>query len=310
MRAPTVLITGASGFVGFWAAKELAAKGFCVHGVSRCASASLPEVIAHRMNLHDRGPVASLIKEISPSHLLLCAWSTAHGVFWTDPDNDVWRESSTVIARDFLKGGGERIVLAGSCAEYDWTDPILDSGPVEEGSAGGPPSTPYGRAKRAAADAISDLAREYGAKFSVGRIFFPVGWGESPQRFLPTVVNAVLSGLPARLSSGRQVRDFIDVRDAGAALAALTASDVLGAVNIGSGRGIALADLARYVVGLHDRSDLLHLGSLPSRSGEPQQLVANVRRLEEEVGFVPRYTMDETVASSFDYWKQQRSNIV
>jgi nucleoside-diphosphate-sugar epimerase len=134
-----------------------------------------------------------------------------------------------------------------------------------------------------------------------------MGWGENQQRFLPTVVNALLSNTPARLGSGRQIRDVMDVRDAGAALAALAASDVCGAVNIGSGRGIALGEIARLAANSRSRPDMLQFGAVPARPGEPPQLMADVSRLRDEVGFTPRYALNETIESAFEYWMQQRS---
>lgn len=304
---PAVLVTGASGFVGRWAAKALTERGFEVHGASRRCAAVLQDVVAHDLDLHDTNAVAALIAGLRPSHLLLSAWATTHGVFWTDPANDDWIASSLALVRCFLDQGGRRIVLAGTCAEYDWSDAALKNGPVAEAAAQGPPQAPYGCAKRKAADAIAGLAKEAGASFATGRIFFPMGWAESPQRFLPTIVNAILDGRPARLGSGEQVRDVMDVRDVGAALAALIACNVEGPVNIGSGVGTALADVARRAGAFGGRPDLLQLGTLPARAGEPERLVADVGRLRDEVGFTPRYKLDETIASSFDYWTRQKS---
>lgn len=266
---------------------------------------SVPDVTTHHLDLHDIAAVDALIDRVKPSHLLLSAWSTAHGAFWTDPANELWVASCVATAGHFLECGGRRIVLAGSCAEYDWSDRVLIEGPIPESAAQGDPQTPYGRAKRKAADAMSGLAREAGASFAVGRIFFPMGWGEGPQRFLPTVVTAMLEGRPARLGSGQQVRDVMDVRDTGVALAALVASDVSGAVNIGSGRGVKLADVARRAASMCGGPDLLQLGALPARAGEPQQLVADIRRLRDEVGFSPCFTLDDTIASSFEYWSRK-----
>ena len=303
---PVILVTGAPGFVGRWAVKALIERGFEVHGTSRVRGVSSSATL-HHVDLHDAISSAALIDRVQPSHLLLCAWSTDHGVFWTDPANARWVASVVAAAKCFLTAGGRRIVLAGSCAEYNWSDPALGKKPISESMVLDTPQTLYGRAKREASEAIGALAQDSGATFAAGRIFFPMGWGESPQRFLPTVVNALLSDRPARLGSGRQIRDVIDVRDAGAALAGLAASEVRGAVNIGSGRGIALADVARLAANSRGRADLLQFGAIPARTGEPQYLVADVARLRDDVGFAPRYSIDETIDSSFEYWTRQKS---
>jgi cephalosporin hydroxylase/nucleoside-diphosphate-sugar epimerase len=306
---PTILVTGASGFVGRWAVDALSRNGFDVHGTSRRPMTNL-DIVMHGVDLHDTAAVSSLIDKVQPTHLLLSAWTTAHGAFWTDPANETWAKSSVTMAEHFLKAGGRRIVLAGTCAEYDWLDSVLEAGPVVETAAQGSPKTLYGQAKRRAADAISKLAECAGASFATGRIFIPMGWAESRERFLPTIVNAMLDGQPAHLGSGEQIRDVMDVRDVGAALAALVLCDVKGAVNIGSGKGTALADVARRAGALGGHPELLQFGTQAARHGDPAQLVADISRLRDEVGFVPRYTLDDAIASAFDYWTQLRSTTV
>jgi nucleoside-diphosphate-sugar epimerase len=44
------------------------------------------------------------------------------------------------------------------------------------------------------------------------------------------------------------------------------------------------------------RPDLLRVGSLPRRPGEPERLVADVQRLHREVGFRPSVTLEEGIA--------------
>lgn len=297
-----VLVTGAAGFIGRWAARDLVTRGFEVHGTVRHHLDVAEGVTPHRVDLLDRSQISALIVRLRPEHLLICGWCTEHGAFWTDPANDTWSAATIALSECFYGEGGQRIVLAGTCAEYDWTDSVLADGPVAEFEAQGSPQTPYGRAKRKTADAIAALAARVATGFAVGRVFFPMGWGEAPARFLPSVVRAVLEGRPARLGSGDQVRDVMDVRDVGAALAALIDSDVAGPVNIGSGEAITLAEVARRAADSSGRADLLHFGALPARVGEPRWLVANNARLHGEVGFVPSFRLEDTIRSSFDYW--------
>lgn len=300
-----VLVTGAAGFIGRWAARDLVDRGFEVHGTVRRNVDVAEGVTSHCVDLLDRSEVAALIVRLRPESLLICGWCTEHGAFWTDPANDAWSAATTALSERFYGEGGRRIVLAGTCAEYDWTDPALANGPVAEFEAQGPPQTPYGRAKRRTADAVAALAARMKTDFAVGRVFFPMGWGEAPNRFLPSVVRAVLEGRPARLGSGHQVRDVMDVRDVGAALSALLVSDVTGPVNIGSGQAITLADVARCAADSGGRADLLHFGAIAARAGEPRWLVANNARLRGEVGFVPSFTLEDTICSSFEYWAAQ-----
>ena len=61
------------------------------------------------------------MKDLRPSHLLHFAWYVTPGKFWTSPENIDWLQASLDLVTSFLDCGGERSVIAGTCAEYDWT---------------------------------------------------------------------------------------------------------------------------------------------------------------------------------------------
>ncbi len=85
-------------------------------------------------------------------------------------------------------------------------------------------------------------------------------------------------------------------QDAGAALAALCASGVTGAVNVASGEPVTVGALAQEIAGLLGRPDLLRIGSRPDRPGEAPAMLADVTRLRREVGFDPAATRAEPAA--------------
>ncbi len=101
------------------------------------------------------------------------------------------------------------------------------------------------------------------------------------------------------------MRDFLDTRDAGGALAALALSDIKGAINIGSGEGVSIASIARRLGRIAGRPDLIRIGALPNRAGEPPRIVADVHRLRDEVGFRPSRSLDEGLAETYAWWRRQ-----
>ena len=86
------------------------------------------------------------------------------------------------------------------------------------------------------------------------------------------------------------MRDYVHVADCGEALATLLGCSVQGAVNVGTGQGAAVADVARTVARLVGREDLLQVGAVPG--DDRTQVVADTRRLREEVGFTPRWSLE------------------
>jgi len=289
-----VLVTGAGGYVGRQTIGPLAARGFEIHAASRHPPA-LPAIAAHAVDILDAAATAALVARLRPTHLLHLAWTTAHGRYWTDPANDAWMQATLALLDAFAAGGGTRAVLAGTCAAYDWSQPM----PLDE-AAPGEPATTYGRAKRATFAAA--MARG-GLSLAEGRIFFSYGAGEDPARFVPAIIRPLLHGEPARLTAGTQIRDFLEVRDLGAAMAALLDSPVTGGVNLATGTGIALADLARAIAAAIGRPDLLELGALPMRAGEPPVLTGRAERLTREVGFTPAIPLGRGIADAVAWWR-------
>jgi nucleoside-diphosphate-sugar epimerase len=78
-----VLLTGASGFIGAQVLDSLIGKGYEVHVVVRSKDIFFSkEVKVHFFDLFDIESHAKLMKEVSPSHLVHCAWYTEHGKYW------------------------------------------------------------------------------------------------------------------------------------------------------------------------------------------------------------------------------------
>lgn len=279
-----IAVTGASGFIGRHALAAVCAAGHEVHVLGR-QDARQSGVLFHLCDLMDAESVQSVLAAIRPEGLLHLAWYAEPGRFWTAPENLDWLAASLALARAFAEAGGKRLVVAGSCAEYDWSSPLLDEAvtPLY-------PATLYGQAKAALFERLLTEAPELGLSLGWGRIFFPYGPDDRPERLIGTLIAALLESRDADFSAGTQERDFIHVADVGAALAVLLASDIEGAVNIGSGEATAVRSFIEEAAGLARNNVNLHFSNRPLPPTEPPRLVAATRRLYGELGFVPRFT--------------------
>ena len=200
-----VLVTGGSGFIGRHTLPLLVAAGFDTHATTRGRRVDVPGVTWHEGDLLAMDSAAAIVRGVGPTHVLHLAWEATPGIFWESPENDRWLEASVELVDAFVAAGGERFVGAGTCAEYDWTN----DGVYDETTSGIAPATRYGRAK----DALRRHLQATAGSWAWGRVFLVFGPGEHPARFVPSIVNALLEGLPAEMTSGAQVRDFLDVRD-------------------------------------------------------------------------------------------------
>ena len=166
----SVVVTGATGFIGRHVLEPLAERGFEVHTVSR--SSIFPNrPFSHSIDLLGPSSISALLRAVRPTHLLHLAWlRQAGGHFYDAPENYVWARASTEIFRAFVETGGSRAVLAGSCAEYDWGYETL-----HETETPSQARTAYGRAKNAAREGIQKMATEAGVSTAWARIFFTFG---------------------------------------------------------------------------------------------------------------------------------------
>ncbi len=301
-----VLVTGASGFIGRHCPPLLKARGYEVHALSSRRLQGSPRADAHgdfshRVDLHDASQVELLLREVRPTHLLHLAWLTTPGVFWNAPQNLDWVRASLHLLRCFAENGGQRVVTAGTCAEYSWNSGMALC--REETTLLAPESL-YGTCKHALQMMQAAFAREAEMSAAWGRLFFLFGPHEPSSKLVASTIRALLRDEPALCSQGNQIRDFLYVEDAAAAFVALLDSEIQGAVNIASGQGVALKVMVQEIAGQLDKRDLVRLGARPAPVGEPAYLVGDVRRLQGEVNWGPRYDLGHGMARTIAWWRE------
>lgn len=294
-----VLLTGARGFVGRQCVPLLIERGYEVHAVSSKAPAeNIAGVEWHRADLLDSVHVAELLAQTRPTHLLHLAWYAVPGKYWTSLENLRWVRASLDLLQAFAQHGGRRVVVAGTCAEYDWRYGYCSEKvtPLE-------PSTLYGTCKHSLRLMLDALAVQSELSAAWGRIFFVYGPHEYPERLIASVIRSLLGDQVARCSHGNQIRDFLYVSDVAEACVCLLESDVIGPVNIASGRPVALREVIFEIARKLNREDLIRLNAVPAAPNEPPLLVADVKRLTEEVGWKPKYELNEGLGSTIEWWQ-------
>jgi len=184
-----VLITGATGFIGRQCLLPLSRCADEVHAVSRSGARFPPGIRSHAVDLLDPVQAAALVARVRPTHLLHLAWITTPKVYWTSPENLRWVEVSEELLRAFAGHGGERVVMAGTCAEYDWS-----LGHCDEATTPLKPGTLYGECKDRLRATLETFARRTGMSTAWGRVFFLYGPHEHPNRLVSSVIRSLLAG--------------------------------------------------------------------------------------------------------------------
>jgi nucleoside-diphosphate-sugar epimerase len=294
-----VLVTGASGCVGRHVVPILASRGWTVHAVAskQSPAAANESVTWHQADLLDPAAIDTLVNRVQASHLLHLAWYIAPGRWAEAPENVAWVRASLALVEAFRQHGGERMVGAGSCLEYDW-----NYGYCQEDRTPKVPHTAYGACKHALQLATAALGRSTGLSTAWGRVFFLYGPHEHPDRLVPSVIRALQTGEPARCSHGRQVRDYLYADDVAAAFASLLESDIVGPVNIASGQAVTLREIVLRIGDLMGRPELIRLGAIPAAPTDTPLVVADVGRRDRELRWQPTTDLDEGLSRTIKWW--------
>jgi nucleoside-diphosphate-sugar epimerase len=314
MARRVVVVSGAGGFIGRWSVPRLIASGYEVHAVAaRAPRRELPVQLSgaeiHFADLLRKESVDALMQEVRPSHLLHFAWIATPGAYWTSPENRRWLAASQHLLRSFQGNGGMRAVMAGSCAEYDWSrvgvcnersSPLADDG--------GTALTPYAECKIAMQRALATFGSVRHLSTAWGRIFFQFGPDEHPDRLVASVIMNLLSGREALCTHGRQIRSFLHVADVGCAFAALLDSATEGPVNMGSPDRISVGGLLEEIAVQIGRPELVRLGARSAPPSEPPLLVPDVERLYNEVGWRPQFGLHDAIADTIAWWRQRTAS--
>lgn len=294
MRA---LVTGANGFIGRWTLDLLKSRGVEVHAVTTRSGEFDADVEWHQADLLCQGDRIALLERTKPTHLLHLAWYTTHGLYWTSLENLKWLNCSIELAEEFASVGGERIIVAGTCAEYDWS-----SGICHEYRTPMAPSSFYGSCKLGLFHVLEGLMTIRGMSWAWPRMFHLYGPGEHPDRLVASVLRSLLSGETVQCSHGRQVRDYLYVKDCAEALVEILCSTVEGPINVGSGIPLTIRELVMTIANKIDPTARPRFAKEPETPTSASIVVPDIARLREEVGWKPSRSLSLGLSETADWW--------
>jgi dTDP-6-deoxy-L-talose 4-dehydrogenase (NAD+) len=273
------LLTGATGFVGRQVLRTLADHGMPVRAVIRDGT---QDRLADLENIESAVATPDLFGEGAKWWAAVCkgvdtiihvAWCAEPGEYLQSAKNLDCLAGTLQLAKGAALAGVRRFMGVGTCFEYDLTGSVLS---VETPLR---PSTPYAGAKAAAFLMLSQWLPRQGMEFAWCRLFYLYGEGEDARRLVPYLRSKLAAGEPAELSSGRQIRDFLDVREAARMIVQIAQGSEQGAVNICSGVPISVRQLAERIADEYGRRDLLRFGVRPDPLMDPPRVVG--MRLKE-----------------------------
>jgi UDP-glucose 4-epimerase len=320
----TVLVTGATGYIGSHVCKHLKDAGYRVIGVDRVAR---DHVLPHMNFLitadYYSDEVIKFLQTETVHAIVHCAGTSLVGPSVLDPaeyyTNNV---AKTAMFLDVIRRLPRPPVIVFSSSAAVYGAPEVDL--IGEEQAFNPLS-PYGQSKAMIEIMLADYHRAYGLSAMNLRYFNACGADESGTlgqapgathiiaRLLESArdkTTFTLYGKDYATPDGTCIRDYVHVSDLAEAhmlaMQYLFAFEGCYTLNLGSGRGYSNAEVMQTVGRLIGTSDIEH-GE--RRAGDPDRLVANNFLAGAVLGWRPEHDLESIVNSAWK-WYNNPSNTV
>ena len=284
-----ILVTGATGFMGRAFCVSAASSGHKVMGLSRTEVAQ--PAAGYRVvrgSLSD--PPWDEIERFAPEVALHLAWIATPGLYLASSENDILVQQSEDFFRGLAQRGVAHLAGTGTCIEYA-PSPM----PLREDASRLAPAFPYSRAKVETCQRLKALSEAAGTAWTWFRVFYPYGEGEHPDRMPSVLMRKLAAGEELELKTPDSVKDYIHVADAAGAMLAALEYKLTGPVNIGTGTGLRIMDLALAIARCCG-SDARLVRSAATPAADPFPItVANTSKLFAS-GWRPRVELEAGLA--------------
>lgn len=286
-----VLITGASGTLGYNIVRQLAATNprtrikIFLRRPDPHLFEDFPNVGQQKVDMAEIGRFTEAALDFHPTAIIHCA---ASGV---RPSKISWFDIIDLNVSATVQ------LFRASCEIPDCHFIHISTGLVYDSQArpcheGDPIDTlhPYGASKAAVDCLLRAGADRLHRHLTIVRPFSFTGLHDGGDRLFPSLLRSALEGKSFPMSPGTQLRDFCAVQDVAEAICAILEQSTEPArniFNVGSGRSIPLKDIVCDVVEQLGINVDIRFGDLPFHPHEPMHLVADIDRVRS-LGWSPR----------------------
>jgi nucleoside-diphosphate-sugar epimerase len=269
----TILLTGATGFVGRQIHRRLLANGHDVVVTVRAGSIEKLIDQGASTRILDVDDVFAQSAEWWRLHcenvdaVIHSAWYVEAGKYLDSRINLSCVSGTLTLAQGASDAGVKHIIGLGTCMEYRLPSDHLTIESVLE------PKTLYAAAKLSTFQMLDQFFAKRETCFSWCRIFYLFGDSEHPARLVPYLRARLSKGEIAKLSKGTQLRDFMDVARAGDMIADIVETGQPGPINICSGEAVTIRHFVEMIADDYGRRDLLEFGTAEIHPGDPMAVV-------------------------------------
>jgi len=306
----SVLVTGASGFIGSHLASELLSFGANVVAMlDKDASFARLDGMRSKISIQradewDYKNLKKILHHVKPSVIFhLRAVVNQESV--NDKRKSFWQvnvEDTKELARASADIELESFVNAGTIAEYG-----ASGAPFKE-DAKAKPISAYGETKLAATNWLKSFSREKLFPAIMIRSSVVYGPGQNIHTYLvPNVIMNCIRGEDFRvMSNGLQTRDplYLDDDVRGLILAASEPKAIGEIINLGLGEERAVIDIARLINKLMGNPISIEAGEKNSRTEENKNYWHDTSKARRLLGWFPKFSLEDGLKTTIKWYKE------
>lgn len=307
----SVLVTGATGFIGSHLVFGLIQEGFDVAIIKRENSDTyrikniLSKLHVYNADICDSEKVSDIISSFKPDAIfhLAAYYAISHKTQEMSCMIDT-NVLGTINLLDAAKNAGVKFFAnTSTCFVYeDCTSNLREDAELS-------PVNLYALTKMQAEFACLFYSKKYKLKTITFRLFPPYGPYDSRRKLIPYLIMSLLKGEPPRMTTGKQKWDFIYVDDIINAYIKLASnyqnlSNEHEIINLGTGSAISVQEISSLVKGIIGTELDPLWGSVPHRDNEVWFLSADITKAKNLLNWTPKRQIGEGLSNTINWCKE------
>jgi dTDP-glucose 4,6-dehydratase len=315
---PTLLVTGAAGFIGsnfvrYWAenhpADPLVALDLLTYAGNRANLADLEDRITFvQGDIADLPAMETLLRETTADVVVNFAAESHNSLAVLDPGRFV---RTNVLGTQSLLEAARRVGVSrfhhvSTCEVYG--DLALDDPGAFTEESPYRPRTPYNASKAAADHVVRAYYETYGLPISISNCANNYGPYQFPEKVIPLFTSRALDDLPLPLyASTANRREWLHAVDHCSAIDLILAEGRDGETyNVGSGVEASIDEIADLVLdGLGKPASLKTI--VPDRPGHDRRYLLDSSKIRRELGWKPAVEFHTGVRETVEWYSRNRA---
>jgi UDP-glucose 4-epimerase len=324
MSNSKILVTGGAGYIGSHVVRQLGSAGEDVITLDNLSTGFEAAVTAGELVIGDTGDAALLERIFAEHDIDTVMHFAAHTIVPESVADPLkYYGNNTASSRTLLevsnRQGVKHVVFSSTAAVYG----IPPDGTAAE-TTPTRPINPYGSSKLMTEWMLRDLAFSGGPSYVALRYFNVAGCEPTGTIGQSTPKATLLVKVACEAATGRRpgvsifgtdfptpdgtgLRDYIHVQDLAAAhldaLTYLRGGGKSATLNCGYGHGYSVREVLAAVEKANEEP--LHITEEPRRAGDPPELISVARKIQEVLGWTPKFDDLDTIVRTSLEWERK-----